>query len=211
MCSSDLGKTVVQGVAAAALVLTTAAQPASAQAKLELTPFFTSFYAVGKVNEFTGGYERQTPAAGLGGRLTYWVSPKVGLEASGTSTASGTTLISDDPANPAGASFKGTLSTVSGRVLYRPSRSNLYLFAGAGSVMRGGDTWDLFGYTELTDIAGLGGFGVRASVTPKLALLVSAELMVYSLDPDGPNGTDYESRTQTDVYVSIGVPIGLMK
>lgn len=205
------GKTVVQCVAGATLVLAAVASPVAAQAKLELTPFFTSFYAVAKVNEFTGGYERQTPAAGLGGRLTYWVSPTIGLEASGSYTASGTTVISDDPNLPGGASFKGTLSTVTGRVLYRPARSNLYLFAGAGSVMRGGDTWDLFGYTELNDIGGLGGFGVRASVTPKLALLISAELMVYSLDPDGPDLSDYESKTQTDVYVSIGIPIALMK
>ncbi len=185
--------------------------PAVAQAKLEITPFFTSFYAVAKVAEFQGGYERHNPAPGIGGRLTFWVSPTIGVEASGAYTTSGTSVVSDDPNFPGGASFKGTVSNVTGRVLYRPPRSNLYLFAGAGSVIRGGDTWKLFGYNDLTDFGGLAGFGVRASVTPKLALLVSVELMAYSLDPDGPDGTDYESKTQTDVYVSIGVPIALMK
>lgn len=204
------GKTVVHGVAVAALALVAVARPAAAQAKLELTPFFTSFYALAKVNEGTGFYEKHVPAAGLGGRLTYWVSPTIGIEASGAYNTSGTQIVVDDTLGT-GASFAGNIATFSGRVLYRPARSNLYLFAGAGSVMRGGDTWDLFGYTELNDIGGLGGFGVRASITPKLALLISAELMVYSLDPDGPDGTDYESKTQTDVYVSIGIPLALMK
>jgi hypothetical protein len=204
------GKTVAQGLVAAALALA-AAGPASAQAKLELTPFFTSFYALAKVSEGSGFYEKHVPAAGFGGRLTYWISPTIGIEASGSYNKSGTQVVVDDTLGVGGASFAGNITTFSGRVLYRPARSNLYLFAGAGSVKRGGDTWDLFGYTELNDIGGLGGFGVRASITPKLALLVSAELMVYSLDPDGPDGTDYESKSQTDVYVSIGIPIALMK
>lgn len=208
------GKRVVHRVALAALVggaFALQPTPAAAQAKLEVTPFFTSFFAVAKVAEFTNTYERHNPAPGIGGRLTYWISPTLGLEASGAYTTSGTSVISDDPAFPGGASFKGTVSNITGRVLYRPARTNLFLFAGAGSVMRGGDTWKLFGYDQLTDFGGVGGFGVRASVTPKLTLVVSAELMVYSLDPDGPNGTDYESKTQMDVYVSIGVPIALMK
>ncbi len=205
---------VVHRLAAVAMVggaIALQPAPAVAQAKLEITPFFTSFYAIAKVSEFTDGYERHNPAPGVGGRLTFWVTPTIGIEAAGSYNTSGTSLVSTDANNPFGASFKGNITTVTGRVLYRPARTNLYLFAGAGSVMRGGDTWDFFGYNELNDFGGLGGFGVRASVTPKLSLLISAELMFYSLDPDGPDGSDYDSTTQTDVYVSIGIPIGLMK
>ena len=213
-----MGKRVVHGIAMAAFALAALAlrpAPAVAQGKLEVTPFFTTFYALANVaSEFAGDptlKEKHFPAPGAGGRLTYWISPTLGIEAAGAFTASGTRIVSSDPTATVGASLSGTVTTASGRVLYRPARTNLFLVLGAGAVIRGGDSWDFPEFTEKTDIGGIVGFGVRASVTPKLALLVSAEAMIYSLDVDGSAGTFYDSATQADVYVSIGVPIALMK
>lgn len=204
----------VCSIAAALATAAIVASPAAAQAKLELTPFFTSFYAVANVtSEFAGDpsvKEKHFPAPGGGGRLTYWISPTLGIEAAGAFTASGTRIVSTDPTATFGASLSGTVTTASGRVLYRPARTNLFLLFGAGAVIRGGDSWDFPTLTETTDFGGIVGFGVRASVTPKLALLVSAEAMIYSLDVDGPD-TFYDSSTQADIYVSIGVPLALMR
>ncbi len=205
VCSS-----IAVGLAMAALV----AGPAEAQAKLELTPFFTSFYAVANVtSEFAGDpntKEKHFAAPGGGARLTYWISPTLGIEAAGAFAASGTRIVSTDQGGTFGASLNGTLAAASGRVLYRPARTNLFLLFGAGTVIRGGDTWDFQEFTEKTDFGGIVGFGVRASVTPKLALLVSAEAMIYSLDVDGEQ-TFYDSSTQADIYVSIGIPLALMR
>ena len=199
-------------MALAVVGLTAAPAVAAAQAKLELTPFFTSFYALANVDKGSGTHEVHNPAAGFGGRVTYWLTPTIGVEASGAYVGTGTRIVVDDTSlGVGGAAYEGNLTTFSGRVLYRPPRTNLYLFAGAGQIMRGGDTWDFFGFEELNDVAALAGFGVRASVTPKVSLLVSAELMFYQLDPDGDSGTFYDSTNQTDVYVTIGIPIGLMK
>ena len=61
---------------------------AGAQAKLEVTPFLGSFYALAKMctdcnanNDGTNFEGRQLNAAAFGGRLSYWVSRTIGVEA----------------------------------------------------------------------------------------------------------------------------------
>ena len=68
------GKTVVQHVAIAGLVLAAVAAPAAAQAKLEFTPFFGSYYGAMTItddadNDGSGTKLKQIPAASLGGAL----------------------------------------------------------------------------------------------------------------------------------------------
>jgi hypothetical protein len=184
---------------------------AHAQYVAELTPFFTSFYALGKVGEFGNVTESQFAAPGGGARLTFWVSPTVGIEAAGSYVASGTRFTSSDPDVNVGASLPGTLMTGTGRVVFRPARTNLYLLVGGGAVIRGGDTWDpaITGVetTSLTNFGGVVGFGARANVTPKFALNVTVEALLYPADADG-DLTVYDSQFQSDIYVSIGIPIG---
>ena len=127
--------------------------------------------------------------------------------AAGAFVASGTQFTSSDPNVSGGVSLPGTIITANGRVVFRPARTNLYLLAGGGIVRRGGDTWDFPNITKKTAFGGVVGFGARANVTPKFALNVTAEANIYKSDPDG-DGTDYTSKAQSDIYVSIGVPIG---
>jgi hypothetical protein len=184
------------------------ASAAHAQYVAELTPFFTSYYAVGKLAEANSLKERQYAAPGGGARLTFWVTPSVGIEAAGSYVWSGTQFTSSDPTVTGGVSLPGNIITASGRVLFRPSRTNLYLLAGGGMVRKGGATWDFANITKKTAIAGVVGFGARANVTPQFALSVLVEGNFYKSNPDG-DGTAYDSKLQSDIYVSIGVPIGL--
>lgn len=190
---------------------------AIAQATVELTPMFASYYALTEVHDDVTGdgsvKEKQTNSPSIGARLGVWLNSSLGLEAAGAWTPSGTRFFTTESTGGIGAiSLSGTIVTASGRLLYRPARTNLFLIVGGGIVSRGGDTWDEqvtgLPLTELTDFAGVAGFGVRASVTPKFALMVSVESYLYSFDPDG-SGDIYPTKFQSDLYVSIGVPIRL--
>lgn len=215
------GKTVVQHVAIAGLLLAAVAAPAAAQAKLEFTPFFGSYYGAMTItddadNDGSGTKLKQIPAASLGGQLSYWFTPTLGAEASGTYAWSGVRLFSADLGG-AGFSLGGNVLLASGRLLYRPPRSNFHLLGGVGYVSRSGDIWDVLksnfvGLNGLSTISGVLGFGARAAVTPKVALNVGVEAYLYKLDPDTA-GTSLFNKTnmQVDVLVKIGVPLALMK
>jgi Outer membrane protein beta-barrel domain len=181
---------------------------AHAQYVAEFTPFFTSYYALGKLATTGTVSERQYAAPGGGARLTVWLSPSIGIEAAGAFVASGTQFTSSDPNVNGGVSLTGTIITANGRLVFRPARTNLYLLVGGGMVKRGGDTWNFPEITKKTAIGGVVGFGARANVTPKFALNVTVESNIYKSDPDGSTGTAYDSKLQSDIYVSIGVPIG---
>jgi hypothetical protein len=186
--------------------------------KLELTPYVGNYYALtsmsddvfGGVDPFTGVNDgshwkaKQVSAVSVGGRLTFWLSNTSGIEVAGSFQQSQPKLSS--PQDTSSLTFKGRLVTATGRFLYRPPRTNLHLIVGGGIVSRGGDAWT--GIDRLTRPAGVVGAGVRAVVSPKFALNVSAEATVYSFDIDG-SGTTNKSKLQSDVVVSIGIPITL--
>jgi opacity protein-like surface antigen len=180
---------------------------AHAQYVAELTPFFTSFYALGKLAESSGVSERQAAAPGGGVRLTFWLSPVIGLEAAGAFVTSGTKFTSSDQSASGSVGLPGNIITANGRFVFRPARTNLYLLVGGGIVQLGGETWDFPFITKKTNIGAVLGFGARANVTPKFALNVTVEGNFYSTDPDG-DATGYDSQLQSNVYVSIGIPIG---
>ena len=203
---------------------TTLATPraAGAQAKFELTPFLGSFYPLVKMcsdcnNDGSNVRGRLVNSAAFGGRLSYWVSSTIGLEAVGGYTPSRIEVSAEDTAGfAAAASARGNVLLVSGRVLYRPARTNLHFIVGGGIVRRGGDVWKIAkdsADVKTTSPAGILGIGVRASVTPKFALMISAEASLYSFDPrfgpfsDPSNG----SKLQSDLLVSVGVPITLSR
>jgi hypothetical protein len=192
---------------AAVACVTGAALPTRAAAQVEFTPFFASFYALTNTTDNfagTGLKERQFAAPGAGARLTFWMGRSFGFEGAGAIAFSGTRFTSDDPTADAGVSLSGTLITGSGRFLYRPPRTNLHFLLGAGIVSRGGDSWQ--GFEGKTDIAGVAGFGVRAAITPKVALNVNVESYIYSMNPSAP-GVTYDSKMQADIYVIVGIPI----
>lgn len=212
-------------VAIAGLVLASAVVipgTARAQAKFELTPFLGSFYPLAKMctdcnKDGSNVRGQQLSSVVLGGRLTYWFSPTMGFEANGAYTPSRIQVSASDTTGFVfGASAKGSMLLMSGRLLFRPARTNLHFIVGAGIVHRGGNVWstahDSAG-TKTTSPAATLGIGVRAAVTPKFALTVSAEGNFYSFDPmlgptsDRSNG----NKLQSDFVVSVGVPIILSK
>ena len=208
------------GILAGAAVATPRA--ARAQAKIELSPFVGSFYPLSKMctdclKDGSNIRTRITNSAAVGARLSYSVSPTIGVEAAGAYTPSRFELSAQDTTGLAfAASAKGSVLLASGRVLFRPSRTNLHFIVGAGIVHLGGDQWktlhDSAG-TKLTSVAGILGLGVRAAVTPKFALLISAEANLYSFDPKtGPTGNESNGgKLQSDLLVTIGVPITLSR
>jgi hypothetical protein len=209
---------VIPGVLLGTTLVTPGAT--SAQAKFEVTPLLGSFYPLTKMctdcnNDGSDLRGRLVNSAAFGGRLTYWISSTLGLEAFGGYTPSRIEVSTSDTTGFSfGASAKGTILLASGRLLYRPARTNLHFIVGGGIVRRGGDVWKLAkdsADAKLTSPAAILGIGVRAAVTPKFALIITAEGNFYSFDPklgpfsDPGNG----SKLQTDILVSIGVPIGL--
>lgn len=193
------------------------ASSASAQ-QVEVTPFFTSYYAVAKLADVTGENgsklsERQANAPGIGARIGYALPGPLTLEGSVAYVWSGTRVDVDDQSGDPDAfngsiGLAGNLLYASGRLRFTPRRSNLYLLAGGGVVKRGGKTWDLDGEKQLTSPLGVVGAGVRAQVTPTFALDVSAEVNLYNTDPDR-DGDIYKGKFQQDVLITVGVPLRL--
>jgi hypothetical protein len=204
-------------IALTALALTAAGgvtAPAQAQYVAELTPFFTSYYPLGKI-DFEGSTDeivaKQKSSPGLGARLTFWLSNAVGLEAAGSYLFSSPAIFLPTDAGPATLDLSGTVLTGTGRLVFRPARTNMYLLVGGGIVSRGGDAWE-GDDVEKTDLAAVLGVGARANVTPKFAINVLIEGTFYSLDadgtPDDPTLDFFTSSLQSDITVSIGIPIG---
>jgi hypothetical protein len=215
-------------VAIAVLVLAGAVvtpSAARAQAKFELTPFLGSYYALTKMCTNCSGSgsnltAHQVNAAAIGARLTYWLSRTMGLEGAFAFTPSRMEERADSAGFGLAASGKGRVILASGRVLFQPERTNLHFTVGAGIVSRGDTVWtvvkdgspDGVG-AKLTSVAGLLGIGVRASVTPKFALNISAETAIYSFDPrlSQQSSSSNGGKLQADLLVSVGVPITLSK
>lgn len=211
------GTVAIAGLVLASAVVTPGT--ARAQAKFELTPFFASYYALTTMSNDVAGDGsnvkiQQTSAPTYGGRLTYWLSSTAGIEFAGAYTRSGLRAFSNDTSTGGGSfSIAGNIVTANGRFLYRPARTNLHFIIGGGIVHRGGTFWKdahTNSGTKVTTPAAILGAGVRASVTPKFALNVSLEANLYSFDPDGP-ATENKSKFQSDLLLSIGVPITLSK
>lgn len=217
------GTVAIASLALAGAVVTPSA--ARAQAKFELTPFLGSYYALTKLCTDCNGNgssltAHQVNAAAIGGRLTYWVSRTMGIEGEFAYTPSRMEERADSAGFGLAASGKGRVILASGRVVFQPERTNLHFTVGAGIVSRGDTVWTVVKNgspdgvgAKLTTVAGLLGIGVRASVTPKFALNVSAETAIYSFDPRLAQGTSSSNgkKLQADLLISVGVPITLSR
>lgn len=210
---------VLAGAALATLAATAAPGRLHAQAKAEFTPFFGSFYALAKMcsdcsNDGSNLRGRLQNSAAFGGRISYWISNTVGIEAAGAYTAARIELSAQDTTGFSVAfSGKGNVIIANARLLYRPARTNLHFIIGGGIVKRGGDLWktahDSSG-VKTTSPAGIIGVAVRAAVTPKFALSLSAEDHLYSFDPMFTTPSTGK-KLQSDLLITIGIPITLSR
>jgi hypothetical protein len=205
-------------VLACAAVLLPAAL--SAQVKLEVSPFFTSYYATAYTRRpVPDSTERQEAGPGIGLNVTYRFTNLVGVQGSFAyirsgiiprfpSTASGTiNTLQPEPGALTFASLRGTL---------QPRRSNYFVAAGVGIVQRSGKAWQVVDIDHLTDMTAVLGYGIRARVTPTFAFNIGVDANLYFSDMDGPAEAGgrrdyYRKRFQRDILVTIGIPYGLIE
>jgi hypothetical protein len=193
--------------------------PIAAQVKLEVVPFFTSYYATTQTaRPSPDTTERQEAGPGLGFHATYRFSNVIGVQGTMAYVFSG--IIPKYPPSTGLVSnsnqpLPGHLTFAMLRATLQPRRSNYYLAAGLGVVRRGGTAWNVPGLDHLTNTMGSLGFGIRARVTPAFAFNIGVDANLYVSDPDGPEkpggvGHYYQNRLQRDVLVTIGVPYNLI-
>jgi hypothetical protein len=185
------------------------------QVKLEVTPYFASYYATNHTTYRSADEnERQGAGPGIGLLAAYHFNPIVGVQASATHVWSGIV-----PRQPQAAgtinlltSLPGALTFAAARVTLRPRRSNYYVAVGPGIVKRSGEAWKIPGY-ELTNYTGSAAFGIRARITPEWEFHIGLDANLYMFDPDGSDptiGAYYQKRLQRDVMVTIGVPFAVL-
>jgi len=185
-----------------------------AQVKLEVAPFFASYYATNyTARPARDTTERQEAGPGLGIHAMYHFNNIVGLQATAVHVISG--VIPKYPASSglisnSNTPLPGRLTFASLRGTFQPRRSNYYLAGGAGFVTRSGKAWDIPGLDHLTNPTASLGFGIRARVTPSFAFNIGVDGNFYMSDPDGPEqgtvGHYYQRRLQRDILVTIGIP-----
>jgi hypothetical protein len=206
----------------AGMALLGGASAGSAAAQgITITPFVGSFYAVASFVEAENGAGEevtvdQANTAAFGARLSVPISGSLSVEGAFAYSKSDVILRVANSCTDGislfdcSTNFSGSVIIGSGRILVRPRRSNLHGILGVTYVSHGGDAWDDPSTEETSDIGGVIGFGLRASVTPKFTLSMTAEAHIYSFDPDA-DGTLFESKTQQDLMFTVGIPIGLSR
>ena len=209
-----------------ALTAVVGPRPAVAQG-ITFTPFVGSLYTLSKyfdadidLSNFGGSGTanftmEQTNTVAFGARLAMPIGATFSVEGAGSYSSSEVRFTGTDAAAPGvdlATNLKGSVITGSLRGVYRPRRSNLNIIGGLAVIHHGGEAWDFDTNETLTNIGGVVGFGLRAQVTPRFALNITAEAFLYSFDPDESNDTQngfFESKMQSDLIVSIGIPIQL--
>jgi hypothetical protein len=187
----------------------------SSQVKLEVTPYFASYYATNyTTHKSSDENERQEAGPGLGIIAAYHFTPVIGVQAAATYVWSG--IIPRQP-QAVGTinlltSMPGALTFATARMTLRPRRSNYYVALGPGMLKRSGEAWKIPGY-DLTEYTASAAFGIRARITPEWEFHIGLDANLYMSDPDGSDptiGAYYQKRLQRDVMVTIGVPFALI-
>ncbi len=184
------------------------------QNRFEITPFAASYYGLTHLAKNTNGpfvgndfVVDQNNAFAVGGRISVPVGARFGIEGEFVYTMSGLSVIEKDAVGPGldgGISQDGNVMFGSVRAVISPARSNLFLLAGPAIITRGGDAWDGVDSGDKTDFGGVVGLGIRANVTPRFRLNLTAETYLYSF-----SAGNSDSQFQSDVLVSVGIPIAL--
>lgn len=192
----------------AALLVLALPALAAAQVKLEVTPYFTSYFPTEYLKyEDENVLERHEAGPGLGTAVTWRFSNIWAVEGQATWIKSG--IIFKNPAFTAYPPTDAHVILMNARVLFQPRRTNLFFSLGAGVARRGGAAFDVAGLTDKSDTELLAGMGIRTRVNPNWGFRLAVELHTFVTDIDEAGGY-YERRRQNDVLVSIGVPFALI-
>ena len=184
----------------------------SAQVKLEIAPFFASYYATNYTSyKSSQENERQEAGPGVGLTAAYHLTRIVGVQGSFAFVKSG--IIPRQPQAAGTINIlvpeAGAITFASARLTLQPRRSNYFVAFGPGIAKRSGKAWKLPGLEHLTNVTAVAAFGIRAHITPEWEFNIGVDGQFYKSDFDGP-GAYYGSRLQRDVMVTIGVPFALI-
>ena len=191
-----------------------AAGPACAQGRgVELTPYVGIYVPLANVidqrttQEGDGVIFSTETQVGhktgwaLGGRLTVWLSERIGAQGSFNYAFS-----------DLGAS-RAHVWTAAGRLVYRLAQPNpqfsLELSGGPAVVGRGGEFYDLF-VEGTTDVGGVLGVGGRIQLGG-VALHLDLEDYLYSVQLEISEVVVHDSQFQNDLVFSVGVAIPLAR
>jgi hypothetical protein len=186
-----------------------------AQVKVELTPYFASYYATNyTTHKADDENERQEAGPGIGLMAAYHFNRILGVQVAGTYVKSG--IVPRQPQTTGVinilTALPGSLTFMSARATLRPRRSNYYVALGPMHMKRSGDAWKIPGY-DLSDVGVSAAFGIRARITPSLEFHIGVDGNFYKTDPDGSDATTgayYQNRLQRDVLVTIGMPFAVL-
>lgn len=191
-----------------ALLTALTSTPSTALAQFEIASYFGSYLPTGAVIEEgadpLGGLTRDRyehrPAVAYGGRLTFWFSGRLGLEASLLATGSTLSYVSGDPLNFAGQpataiDYDARVLAVTGRVRLRLGSPGTplapHVLGGLGVIKRSGRAYDghdienlslsLAGEVEGTsDLVGVIGAGLSIELTRHLRIRLDLEDYISS-------------------------------
>jgi hypothetical protein len=192
---------LTSGLAAAAIVATTAASPLAAQGGVELTPWAGVYVPTSNsVGALDQDISRDVSVAG-GARLTFWGSGALGFEVTGGYAPA---KISDETINETGNT---DLLLASGRLMLALSPvSNsvgFYVAGGPALLARGSNPFD--DDRSSTDLGGVVGLGFRFGGGDDNRVGFRIDLEDYLYNGDFGGGDDF----QNDLVASLGVSIAL--
>lgn len=202
---------------AAAVCVTTAAAvtPATAQSKLEFSPFVGEMIPVRSLAfDSTGSAALEhTNAKAYGARVAYWLTPRIALEATLGFSEGDLMIISTQILK-----LRSTAMIADARARFRltnpMARSSVFLTAGAGVVDHRNVLFDAGAEQETLEfknsIGAVVGIGATMPVAGDVSLRVDMEDHIHKTEISG-TGLGFESdRTQHDLIFSLGavVPFG---
>jgi hypothetical protein len=195
------------------LALALVSTPAVAQSKFEFTPYVGAYFPTKPLVADTSGgatiFETNSGPA-VGGRLTYWVSPRVGLEGSFGVASSKTHLF----AGTTELEFRSSTYMADARVLFQvnnpSSPTGLHLSGGVALTKASNAFFSLADEVDqLTYDPSIGfvvGAGVSRRIASGLRLRIDLEDRIYTAKFDVPSGgTDIDDETQHDIVFSTGL------
>ena len=195
------------------LALAMISTPAAAQSRFEFTPFVGGYFPTKPLVADTSGgaaiFETNSGPV-VGGRVTYWVSPRIGLEGSFGVASSKTHLF----AGTTDIEFRSTTYLADARVLVQvnnpSSPTGLHLSGGVALTKASNAFFSLADDLDQLSYDPSIGFVVGAGVSRRIAsgvrLRIDLEDRIYTAKFDAPlGGTELDDETQHDMVFSTGL------